>query len=166
MSIEIILKDHIEHLGRRGDIVKVAAGYARNYLLPQKLALVVSEGNRRQIQAERVRADAAEVEEIRVAEVLASRLAGVECVVSRKVGETETLYGSVTSADVAESLAAQQIEIDKRTIQLAEPIKQLGEFAVPIKLHRSVTVTVTLRVVSDAPDEQNVETSPVVEESN
>ncbi len=166
MSIEIILKDHVEHLGRRGDVVKVADGYARNYLLPHKLALVVSEGNRRQIQAERVRADAAEVEEIRVAEVLASRLAGVECVVSRKVGETDTLYGSVTSADVAESLAAQQIEIDKRAIQLAEPIKQLGEFTVPIKLHRSVTVTVTLRVVSDAPDEQNVETSPVAEESN
>ena len=113
-----------------------------------------------------MRADAADAEEIRVAEVLAGRLDGVECVVSRKVGETETLYGSVTSADVAESLAAQQIEIDKWAIQLAEPIKRLGEFAVPIRLHRSVTVTVMLRVVSDAPDGQNVETSPVAEESN
>ena len=159
MSIEVILKDHVEHLGRRGEIVKVAVGYARNYLLPRKLALAVTENNRRQIDAERTRADLLEAEDIRAAESVAARLAGLECVVARKVGETETLYGSVTSADIAASLAAQQFELDKRKIQLVEPIKELGEFAVPVKLHRAVTATVTVKVVRDTPDAQDVPTS-------
>lgn len=153
MSIEVILKEHVEHLGRRGEIVKVANGYARNYLLPHKLALAVTDSNRRQIEAERKRAEALELEETQAAEALAARLSAAECVVARKVGETETLYGSVTAADIADVLAAQQFEIDKRKIQLSEPIKALGDFEVPIKLHRAVTATVKLKVVREEPAE-------------
>lgn len=147
--IEVILREHVEHLGQRGDIVKVAPGYARNYLLPRKLALAVNEGNRRQIEHEKKLAAAREAEERAGAQALAAILASATVVVARKVGETETLYGSVTSADVAEALAAQQIEIDRRKIQLAEPIKQLGEFVVPVKLHREVTAEVKVQVVKD-----------------
>jgi len=163
MSIEVILKDHVEHLGRRGEIVKVADGYARNYLLPRKLALAVTESNRRQIDAERKRAEAVEAEETQAAEALAARLSAAECVVARKVGESETLYGSVTSADIADALGAQQFEIDKRKIQLPEPIKALGEFDVPIRLHRAVTATVKVRVVSDEPGELAARAAPVAE---
>ena len=145
--MEIILREHVENLGRRGDIVKVAAGYARNYLLPRKLALPVTESNRRQIERERKLAEVREAEDKQVAEGLAARLAAVECIVSRKVGENDVLYGSVTAADVVECLARHQFEIDKRKVQLAEPIKQLGDFVVPVKIHREVTAQVTLKVV-------------------
>ena len=117
----------------------MADGYARNYLLPRKLALPVTDGNQ---QADRARARSsreARGRGARVAEAIAARLAGVEIVIARRVGETDTLYGSVTRADIAEALAAKGFEIDRRKIQLAEPIKQLGEFDVPVKLHRDVT---------------------------
>jgi large subunit ribosomal protein L9 len=113
--IEIILKEPVEHLGNRGDIVKVAPGYARNYLLPRGLALQVTAGNRRQIDHMKKVAAIKEAEERAAAEALAARLSGVVCIIARKVGETDTLYGSVTAADIAEVLAAQKIEIDKRT---------------------------------------------------
>ena len=147
--MEVILREHVDNLGRRGDVVKVAEGYARNYLLPRKLALPVTDSNRRQIERERKLADAREADERRTAEALAERLAGFECVIARKVGEKETLYGSVTTADVAEALAAQRVEIDRRKLQLADPIKQLGEFSVPVKLHRDVTAQIKVRVVRD-----------------
>jgi large subunit ribosomal protein L9 len=145
--MEVILREHVENLGRRGDVVKVADGYARNYLLPRRLALLVTEHNKRQVARERLRADVREAEERTAAEALGGRLAAIECVLARRVGETETLYGSVTAADVADCVAAQGIEIDRRKIQLAEPIKQLGEFSVPIRLHREVTAEVKVRVV-------------------
>jgi large subunit ribosomal protein L9 len=145
--MEVILREHVENLGRRGDVVKVADGYARNYLLPRKLALAVTENNRRRIEHEKKVADVREAHERTEAEAVASRLAALECVVARRVGENDTLYGSVTSADVAESLAAQHFEVDKRKIQLAEPLKQLGEFLVPVKLHREVTGQIKVRVV-------------------
>ena len=134
--MEVILREHVENLGQRGDVVKVASGYARNYLLPRKLALTVTDGNRKQIERERKVADMREAEERQGAEALAARLAAVEIVIARRVGGTEALYGSVTSADIAESLAARGFEIERRKIQLADPIKQLGEFQVPIRLHR------------------------------
>lgn len=149
MSIEVILKDHVEHLGRRGDIVKVADGYARNYLLPRKLALAVNASSRRQIEAEQKRAEQVELEETREAEALAARLSAIECVIARKVGETDTLYGSVTTSDIGDALTAQQFDIDKRKIVLAEPLKELGEFDVPVKLHRAVTATIKVKVVKD-----------------
>jgi large subunit ribosomal protein L9 len=148
--MEVILREHVENLGRRGDVVKVAPGYARNYLLPRKLALAVSEGNKRIIARERQLADAHEAEEKQTAEALASRLAATELSIERRVGETEALYGSVTSADIAEALAAKGLEIEKRKIQLDEPIKAIGEFTVPVRLHRDVTAQLKVHVVKQA----------------
>ena len=147
MSIEVILKEHVEHLGRRGEIVKVANGYARNYLLPRKLALAVTEENKRQIERERAKAEAREVDEIKEAQALATRLETVEIAIARRVGEQDTLYGSVTSADIADALAAAQLPIDRRRIQLTEPLKRLGDHEVPVKLHREVTGTVKVKIV-------------------
>jgi large subunit ribosomal protein L9 len=147
--MEVILREHVEHLGRRGEIVKVADGYARNYLLPRKLALLATKGNKKQIERERAKLEAREVEEKGVAEAIADRMANLEVVIARKVGETEALYGSVTTADVAEALAAKGFDIDRRKIQLAEPIKKLGDFDLPIKLQREVTATVKVRVVAE-----------------
>ena len=148
--MEVILREHVENLGQRGDVVKVAAGYARNYLLPRKLALTVTEGNRKQIDRERKVADMREAEERQGAEAIAARLVDVEISIARRVGETEALYGSVTSADIAESLAVKGFEVERRKIHLAEPIKQLGEFQVPIRLHRDVSATVKVVVTKEA----------------
>jgi len=147
--IEVILKEPVDNLGNRGDVVKVAPGYARNYLLPRKLALAVTEGNKRQIEAERKRAAVIEAQERTTAEALATRLGQVEVVVARRVGEKDTLYGSVTSADITEALARQGFEIDRRKVTLPEPLKHLGEFAVPIRLHREVNVPVKVLVVKE-----------------
>src|SRR5689334_25049742 len=102
--MEVILREHVEHLGRRGDVVKVAAGYARNYLLPRKLALAVTENNKRQIEREKKLAEARDMEEKSAAEAVASRIAGLDIEIARRVGENDTLYGSVTSADIAQAL--------------------------------------------------------------
>ena len=148
--MEVILREHVEKLGQRGEIVKVANGYARNYLLPRKLALPVNAGNRKQVERERLKFDAREAEEKVAAEAVAARVAAIEVVISRKVGETEALYGSVTASDIAEALAAKGLEIDRRKLQLAEPIKHVGDVDVPIKLHREVTAIVKVRVVPEA----------------
>ena len=145
--MEVILREHVDHLGRRGDVVKVAPGYARNYLLPRKLALPVTEANRRQIDREKKVAEVRESEERQQAEAFASRLTQAEVVIARRVGETDALYGSVTTADIAEALASKGLEVERRKIQLSEPIKQLGEFAIPVKLHRDVNAEVKVRVV-------------------
>src|SRR5918993_5148392 len=119
--MEVILREHVDNLGRRGEVVKVADGYARNYLLPRKMALLATEGNKKQIERERVKFEAKETEERKVAEALRDRLANVEIVIARKVGETEALYGSVTTADIAEALSAKGFDIDRRKLQLADP---------------------------------------------
>ena len=131
--MEVILREHVDNLGRRGEIVKVADGYARNYLLPRKLALLVTEGNKKQIERERVKFEAKEAEEKRVAEAIAERMGNVEIVIARKVGETEVLYGSVTTADIAEALPAKGFEIDRRKLQLREPIKKLASDVSPCR---------------------------------
>ncbi len=148
--MEVILREHVDNLGRRGEIVKVADGYARNYLLPRKLALIASEGNKNQIERERSKFDAAEAEEQKVAQAVADRIASVEVEVTRKVGETEALYGSVTSADIVDALNAKGFEVDKRKLVLHEPIKKLGEYTVPVKLHRDVTVQLKVRVSAES----------------
>ena len=148
MPIEVILKEHVEHLGHRGEIVKVADGYARNYLLPRKLALAVTEGNKRQIERERAKADARDAEEHREAQALQARLEGMVVTIARRVGENNVLYGSVTSADIAEQLAARDIVVDRRKFQLADPLKAIGEHKVPLKLSRDVTAELTVAVVS------------------
>jgi len=147
--MEVILREHVEHLGRRGDIVKVAAGYARNYLLPRKLALAVNEGNKRQIERERKNAEARELEEKSQAEAFAARLAEAEIAIPRRVGENDTLYGSVTTVDIASALAAKGFEVDRRKIVLADPLKALGQVTVPIKIHRDVTAQVKVSVVPE-----------------
>jgi large subunit ribosomal protein L9 len=147
--MEVILREHVDNLGQRGDIVKVAEGYARNYLLPRKLALAVTESNKRQIERERKVAEAREAEEKGQAEALAQRVTQIELEIARRVGENETLYGSVTSADVAHALQAKGFEIDKRKIQLPEPIKALGESTVSVKVHREVVAQVRVKVVPE-----------------
>jgi large subunit ribosomal protein L9 len=147
--MEVILREHVDKLGRRGEVVKVAPGYARNYLLPRKLAMVVTAGNRNQIERERAKFDATEAEERKTAEVAAARMANVEIVIARKVGETDALYGSVTSSDIADALAAKGFEIDRRKLQLPEPLKRVGEFDIAVKLHRDVTATIKVKVVAE-----------------
>jgi large subunit ribosomal protein L9 len=144
--MEVILREHVDNLGKRGDLVKVADGYARNYLLPRKMALLATEGNKKVIEREKVKFDAKEAEEQGVAQAIADRLASVEIEIARRVGETDALFGSVTNGDIAESLAAKGFDIDRRKIQLPEPIKKLGDYAVPVKLHRDVIVNLKVKV--------------------
>jgi large subunit ribosomal protein L9 len=147
--MEVILREHIENLGRRGDVVKVAAGYARNYLLPRKLALAVTENNRKQIDREKKVAEVREMEEKHQAEALAQRLTQIEIEIARRVGENDTLYGSVTTADIAHALEAKGFPIDKRKVNLADPLKAIGEFMVPLKIHREVTAQLRVKVVPE-----------------
>src|SRR2546427_12370218 len=115
--MEVILREHVDNLGRRGEVVKVADGYARNYLLPRKLALLATEGNKKQIEREREKFETKEADEKRVADAMAQRLTNVELVIARKVGETEALYGSVTTVDIAEALAAKGFDVGRRKLQ-------------------------------------------------
>jgi len=147
--MEVILREHVDNLGRRGEVVKVADGYARNYLLPRKLALLATDGNKKQIERERAKFEAKEADELKIAQAMVDRLATIEIVIPRKVGETEALYGSVTTADIAEGLAAKGFEIERRKIQLPEPIKQIGEFDIPVKLHRDLSARVKVKVVGE-----------------
>ena len=148
--MQVILHEHVDNLGRRGEIVKVADGYARNYLLPRKLALLATEGNKKQIERERGKFVVKEAEEQKVAEAMAERLGTLEISIAKKVGETEALYGSVTTADIAEALKAKGFELDRRKLHLAEPIKRLGDFDVSVKLHPDVTAHVKVRVVAES----------------
>lgn len=147
--MEVILREHVDNLGRRGDVVKVAAGYARNFLLPRKLALAVNENNRRQIERERKLAEARELEERSQAQAYAERLGQLDVAIARRVGENNVLYGSVTSGDVAQALAAKGFEIDKRKITLADPLKALGDYTLPVRVHRDVTAEIKVRVVPE-----------------
>ena len=147
--MEVILREHVDNLGRRGEIVKVADGYARNYLLPRKMALLATAGNKKVIEREKEKFDLKEAEEQKVAQAMADRIASADVEIARKVGETDALFGSVTNADIAESLAAKGFEMDRRKIQLHEPIKKLGEYTVPVKLHRDVTVSLKVKVVAE-----------------
>ena len=147
--MEVILREHVDNLGRRGEIVKVADGYARNYLLPRKLALLATDGNRKQIERERDKFDAKEADEKRIAEAMAGRMGNLEIQIARRVGENDVLFGSVTTSDIAAALGAKGFEVDRRKLQLHEPIKKVGEFDVPLKLHREVVATVKVKVVAE-----------------
>jgi len=152
--MEVILREHVDNVGRRGEIVKVADGYARNFLLPRKLALKVSEGNKKQVERERSKFEAKEAEEQKVAQAVADRIANVDVVIARRVGETEALYGSVTSSDIAAALAAKGFELDRRKIALQEPLKKIGEYNIAVKLHRDVTTHIKVRVVPEGEAEK------------
>ncbi|HEY5619345.1 MAG TPA: 50S ribosomal protein L9 [Vicinamibacterales bacterium] len=147
--MEVILREYVDHLGKRGEIVKVADGYARNYLLPRRLALPATDGNRKHVERERRIAEAREAQEKGQAEAIAARLAALEIAIARRVGETDQLYGSVTAADIAEFLKDKGFEVDRRKIILPESIKTIGDHDVPLKLHREVTVPLKVRVIKE-----------------
>ena len=147
--MEVILREHVDNLGKRGEIVKVADGYARNYLLPRKLALPATAGNKMHVERERKIVDSREAEEKGQAEGLAARLLALDISIARRVGDTEQLYGSVTSGDIADFLKAKGFEIDRRKLIMPEAIKAIGEFDVPLKLHREVTVPLKVKVVKE-----------------
>jgi large subunit ribosomal protein L9 len=144
--MQIILQEDVEKLGTRGEVVEVKEGYARNFLLPRKLALEASAGNMKRLEKMRAVFAKKEAVEKGDAQKLAELLAGVSLELTRKAGETDQLFGSVTSADISEALAAQGFTVEKRKIALAEPIKLIGEYEVPLKLHREVGATVKLTV--------------------
>jgi large subunit ribosomal protein L9 len=144
--MEIILQEDIEKLGTRGQVVTVKEGYARNYLLPQKLAIPANASNMKRLEKMRAAFAKKEATERESAQQQAAQLASVALRLSRKAGESDQLFGSVTTADIAEALKAQGYEIDKRKIQLNDPIKLVGEYPITLKLYRDVTATVTLTV--------------------
>jgi large subunit ribosomal protein L9 len=160
--MEVILLDNIENLGSRGQVVKVAGGYGRNYLLPKKLAVAATPQNRKWMQQQRVRFLKLEAKEKGDAQDLATLLQGVSVTLVRKFGEKGTLFGSVTAMDINEKLVAQGYQIDRRKIALESPLKVLGEYDVPIKLHREVTAFVKVKVEGEggAKPQPQLEVSP------
>ena len=151
--MEVILKEDVVKLGHRGDVVKVADGYGRNYLLPGKLAIEATAANRAVIAQMKESAVRKSAKEKTQSEELAKQMGDVELTFERKTGENDHLFGSVTSGDIAHALELQGYTIDRRKIALEEPLKQLGEFHVPVKLHREVTAHVKVTIKSDAPDD-------------
>ena len=154
--MEVILKEDVNKLGHRGDVVRVADGYGRNYLLPEKLAIEATAANKAvidQMKASAVRKSAKEKVE---AESLSTTLSAIELVFERKVGENDHLFGSVTSGDIAHQLELQGFTIDRRKISLEDPLKTIGEYHVPVKLHREVTAHVKVTVKGDQPETETV----------
>ena len=147
--MQIILQEDVEKLGNRGEEVEVAEGYARNYLLPRKLAMEANAGNLKRLERMRTTFAKREATERGDAEKLAEALNGVSISLTRKAGESDQLFGSVNAADIAEALAAQGFTVDKRKIQLTDPIKLIGEYQVPVKLHRDIVANVKLNVTKE-----------------
>lgn len=145
--MEVILRQAVENLGKPGDLVAVKAGYARNYLIPRGFALAANEGNKKRIERQKARLEAAENERRGAAQQLADRLQQVSLTFSARVGEEEKLFGSVTAADIAQQLHAQGFEIEKRQVDLHDPIKSLGVYRIPIKLHADVKPEVRVWVI-------------------
>jgi large subunit ribosomal protein L9 len=147
--MELILRQDVEKLGRRGETVKVADGYGRNFLLPRGLAMAVNSSNKAMIEKEKRAHEARLAKEKAECEALAARIGGLRFIAPRKVGENDQLYGSVTAGDVGEFLKAKGIDIDKRKVQLEEPIKRLGEHEIKVKLHPEVSATLKLLVTKE-----------------
>jgi large subunit ribosomal protein L9 len=148
--MEVILREDVEKLGTRGQLVKVTSGYARNYLLPKRLAVPASESNKKIIEQERQAHLRKEAKVMAEAADLGKMMADLSVTISQKAGENDQLFGSVTSKDIAEALEKQGYTIERRKIALEEPIKTLGEFKVPLRLHREVTTELTVHVVKEA----------------
>ncbi|HXH49510.1 MAG TPA: 50S ribosomal protein L9 [Terriglobia bacterium] len=161
--MEVILLENVETLGSRGQIVKVANGYGRNYLLPRKMAVAATPQNRKWVEQQRVRFLKIEAKERGEAEDLAKLMEGVTVVATRRSGEKGQLFGSVTAMDIEEGLAAQGYKISRRKIQLGAPLKSVGEFDVPVRLHRDVTFTVKVRVETEGEPEVAPESEAAVE---
>lgn len=147
--MEVILRTDIEKLGSRGQVVQVADGYARNYLLPQRMAVVATEANKKIVEQERSAHLRREAKVKVDAEDLGKLMAGVSVTLAHKAGDQDQLFGSVTAKDIAEALEKQNYTIDRKKIHLEDPIRQLGEFKVPVRLHRDVTVEISVVVVKD-----------------
>ena len=150
--MKVILKQDVEKLGKVGDVVKVAPGFGRNYLIPKKFALEATPGNIKIAEMEKVSQARRDHREKEAATILAREIVKLTVTVRRKSGEGGSLYGSVTAIDIADFLITHKIDIDKRKIQLEEPIKTIGEYAVPIRLHRDVTVPIRV-IVEPEPEE-------------
>ena len=148
--MEVILKEDVANLGHRGDVVKVADGYGRNFLLPRKLALQATQANKAVIEQMKVAAARRSATEKAQAEELVVKLEPVALSFTRKSGESGQLFGSVTSADIASELETKGFDVDRRKIQLTEPLKSLGDYTVAIKLHREVTAHIKVQVLADA----------------
>ena len=151
--MEVILKEDVAKLGSRGDVVKVAEGYGRNYLLPRKLAIVADEGNKAVIVQMKSAAVRRSAKEKTQAEELAKQFENVSVSFTRKSGENDQLFGSVTSGDIAEGLEKKGLNIDRRKIQLHEPLKTVGEFTIPVKLHKDVTAHLKVVIEKEAATE-------------
>ena len=147
--MEVILREDIDKLGSRGEVVKVASGYARNFLLPKRLAVAATDSNKKIVEQERQAHLRKEAKAVGEATQLAQIMTGATVRIAQKAGENDQLFGSVTSKDIAEALTAQNYNIDRRKIQLDEPIRQLGEYKVPVKLHKDVTVEITVVVARE-----------------
>ncbi len=147
--MQIILQEDVEKLGNRGEIVEVAPGYARNYLLPKKLAMEATPGNLKRLERMRATFAKREADDRASAQTLSDLLANVSLTLTRKAGENDQLFGSVTTADISAALEAQGYKIDKRKIQLTDPIKLIGEYQVAIKLHRDIVANVKLAVTRE-----------------
>jgi large subunit ribosomal protein L9 len=147
--MEVILRADVDKLGRRGDVVKVAEGYGRNFLLPRGLAMQVNEANKAMIAKERKAHDLRLAKEKAEFQAVADRIASLRYIAPRKVGENDALYGSVTSGDIADFLRGKSVDIDKRKVQLDEPIKKLGEHEVAIKLHPEVSANLRVLVTKE-----------------
>jgi large subunit ribosomal protein L9 len=147
--MEVILREDIDNLGNRGQVVKVAPGYARNFLLPKKLAVLANESNKKIVEQERQAHLRKEAKLQSEAQDLAKLMTGVSVTITQKAGENDQLFGSVTSKDVADALAAKGYTVDRRKVQLDEPIKQLGEYKVPVRLHKEVTAEITVVVAKE-----------------
>ncbi len=147
--MDIILREDVDKLGSRGDVVKVAAGYARNFLLPRRIAVAATDSNRKIVEQERQSHLRKEAKQQGAAEELGKLLSAVSVTIARKAGENDHLFGSVTAADIADALEAQKYEIDRKKLHLEEPIRTLGEHKVPVRLHRNVTVEITVHVIKE-----------------
>ena len=147
--MEVILREDVDKLGARGQIVKVAAGYARNYLLPKRLAVAATDANRKIVEQERHAHVRREAKLEAEATDLAKLMEGLSVTIKAKAGEMDQLFGSVTSKDIAEALEKQSYSIDRKKIHLSEAIKTLGDHQVPVKLHRDVTVNITVSVIKE-----------------
>ena len=148
--MEVILKEDVAKLGSRGDVVKVAEGYGRNYLLPRKLAIEATSGNKKVVEQMKAAAVRRSAKEKSQAEELSKQFDGLSVSFHRKSGEQEQLFGSVTSSDLAEALEKKGFSVDRRKIQLHEALRSLGEFAVPVKLHKDVTAHLKVVIEKEA----------------
>ncbi|HHQ47840.1 MAG TPA: 50S ribosomal protein L9 [Acidobacteria bacterium] len=170
--MKVILNDYVENLGERGQVVEVRPGYARNYLLPKKLAYLDTPGNRRIFEQEQKHWESMDLKRRTAAEEAAKSFEGLELIFERRAGEKDVLFGSVTAADIAAELEEKGFEIDRRRIALEHPLKELGSYTVTIKIHRDVTIEVPVHVVrpgetpgQNEEPEEATEAEPVMEEA-